>query len=258
MEKQKKYRSGYERYKEISMMIREQCSRLKGEPLTEGKTRYSWNGFDVCISDESVEIKDEDGKICLAVYGGRHDPQCQFIVEGVRESKAFGLQGRYSSTLSDSYLESYYQNIYSDLSCEKPFINLLPDDLTTIIQTELDMAEADNFDNEYDRNLQAMYISNLKEGLNFFRSIVELTKNEKTQEGTNIDSTSSQQTGVQKILEFMEKNGLSYNDLLLATVIKSGIKTSDVQNLQQALIDVEQSKDSPSIDESRFHDEEGK
>lgn len=257
---EKRYRSGYERYKEVAEMIKQQCSKLEGRTVKKystDMTQYTWNGFNVYIGNRKVLIEDKDAKIQLAVYDWPGDKMCQFAVEGGSNFDT-GLTGCYYPKLSDSYVNSYYQTIYSDISGEKPFINMLPDDITTIIQTEIDKAEADSLDDEYDINLQAKYILNLKEGLDFFRNIVELAKSEKTQEETTQDATSSQQVGVKKILDFMEANGLSYNDLLLATVIKSGVKTSDMQNLQQALINAEQAKNGLNPDKQNSHDTEGK
>ena len=54
--KEKKYRSGFERYQAIAEKIKEQCLQSREKTTNTGETLYHWNGFKVYIAKNYITI----------------------------------------------------------------------------------------------------------------------------------------------------------------------------------------------------------
>lgn len=236
---EKEYKSGFERYQDIAEKIKQQCLNLKGETvniLGYDKTHYNWNGFDVFIADGEIEICDENGENTLS----SHDTYCHL---GLLDGFKFGVH--YDSEPTNSWLTSQYQNISST---EK---NSPPDNISIIIQKEIEEANKElkkiyianphlqytleGYDNVNEVNYNKAYLTRLHSALDFYEKLEELSKNEKAVEEHTENFLSSQQTGAEKILEFVNNNNLDSHDLSLALSMTLA-KTTDKTNAEQHIV----------------------
>lgn len=247
---EKQYRSGFERYQDIVKIIKQQCCNLEGKTVENygaESTLYEWNGYKVLMTPmagDDIVIYDKDDKVFLSYYEFG-DLECQF---GLNSSQ-FEFAGVYFPKLSDSYLHSKYQNLESHLASdenEHSDINLLPDDITIMVQEEIKRAEEVNdSSDEHSINYNGPYIEQLKMALDFFQRIQELAKDEKAIEGPTEDLSYSQPTGAERIIEFMEQNNLEPHDLSLALSMVLA-RTTDRANAEQHIIsEVDKNKENP-------------
>ena len=215
---EKKYRSGYEKYLDIAESIKKQCLTMPGTVVKQDgkeKTLYIWNGYKVYISDDSVEIFSEDDKSFLAAYSGK-EKHCQFGQISIDHS--LKLTGVYSPTITDSFVNSSFQKIESQVSNDISVpsnINLVPTSIGTIVEEEMKKArETMEHSDEYNKQYIAQYINELDNSLKFFTNIQEFTRTDRIP-----GASTHELSGAEKILDYMRKNNLTTSDLSRALEI---------------------------------------
>lgn len=215
---EKKYRSGFEKYLDIAESIKKQCSIIPGTVVKQDgkeKTLYIWNGYKVYISDDSVEIFSEDNKSFLGAYSGK-EKHCQF--GQISPDHSLKLTGVYSPTITDSFVNSSFQKIESQVSNDISVpsnINLVPTSIGTIVEEEMKKArETMEHSDEYNKQYIAQYINELGNSLKFFTTVEELTRTDR-----DLEASTHELSGAQKILDFVKRNNLTTTDLAQALEI---------------------------------------
>lgn len=215
---EKKYRSGFEKYFDIAESIKKQCLTMPGTVEKQDgkeKTRYIWNGYKVYISDDSIEIFSEDDKSFLGAYSGQ-EKHCQFGQISIDHS--FNLTGVYFPTITDSFVNSSFQKIESQVSNDISVpsnINLVPTSIGTIVEEEMKKAKQElEHADDYSKQFLQQYISELDNSLKFFTNIQEFSRADRIP-----GASTHELSGAEKILDYMRKNNLTTNDLSRALEI---------------------------------------